>query len=131
MHGLAKIHKPGDKMRPIISNINSAFQNLSTWLVNELRQLKPVTEMYVKNFTEFCQQLKDVTLQRNEALVSFDVISLFPIVPVAAAIENMQQWFQEMHCLQFWRTFLCFGFATLMMFLLFLIPERLKVYLSY
>jgi hypothetical protein len=28
LHGLAKIHKPGNKMRPIISNINSAFQNL-------------------------------------------------------------------------------------------------------
>jgi hypothetical protein len=94
MRGLAKIHKPGDKMRPIISNINSAFQTLSTRLVNELRQLKPVTEMYVKNFTEFCQQLKDVTLQRNEVLVSFDVISLFP---VAAAIEDMQRWFQEIN----------------------------------
>jgi hypothetical protein len=71
MHVLAKIHKHGDKMRPIISNINSAFQNLSTWLVNELGQLKPVTGMNVK---KFCQQLKDVTLQRNEVLVSFDVI---------------------------------------------------------
>jgi hypothetical protein len=51
----------------------------------------------VKNSTEFCQQLKDVTLQRNEVLVSFDVISLFPSVPVEAAIEDMQRWFQEIN----------------------------------
>jgi hypothetical protein len=53
--------------------------------------------MYVKNITEFCQQLKDVTLQRNEVLVSFDVITLFPSVPVRAAIEDMQRWFQEIN----------------------------------
>jgi hypothetical protein len=82
-------------MRAIISNINSAFQNLSTWLVNELSQLKQVTRMYVKNSTQFCQQLKDVTLQKIEVLVSIDVISLFPTVPVEA--EDMQRWFQEIN----------------------------------
>jgi hypothetical protein len=53
--------------------------------------------IYVKNSTEFCQQLKDITLQRNEVLVSFDVISLFPSVPVEAAIEDMQRWFKEIN----------------------------------
>jgi hypothetical protein len=66
--------------------------------VNELRQLKPVTGMYVKNSTDFCQQLNDVTLQRNEVLVSFEVISLFSTVPGEAAIEDMhQRWFQEIN----------------------------------
>jgi hypothetical protein len=51
-------------IRAIISNINSAFQNLSTWLVNELSQLKQVIRMYVKNSTQFCQQLKNVTVQK-------------------------------------------------------------------
>jgi hypothetical protein len=65
MHGLAKIHKPGNKMQIIISNISSA--------------------------TEFCPQVKDVTLHRNELLVSFDVISLFPKLPLKICSDGFKK----------------------------------------
>jgi hypothetical protein len=97
MYGLPKIHKPGEKMRPIVSNINSPFQKLSKWLVGELKTLPPVNGLYVKNSIEFCELSKNVILKRDEVLVAFDVISLFPSEPVDEAIKCMHQWFREIN----------------------------------
>jgi hypothetical protein len=96
MYGLPKIHKEGDKMRPIISNVNSPFQNVSKWLVKELRKLRSVEGFSIKNSVELCEKLKDVTVNQHEVLASFDVVSLFPSIPLDLALVCLDEYFVEL-----------------------------------
>ncbi len=40
LYCLPKIHKPGNAMRPIVSNIGSPTYNLCKWLINEFNHLE-------------------------------------------------------------------------------------------
>lgn len=92
LYGLPKIHKLGEKMRPIVSNINSPFYNLAKWLTKELNCLPHPQGLSVKNSFEFVDKIKDIQLQSNEILVSFDVEALFPSIPIDVALLNMEDW---------------------------------------
>lgn len=39
LYGLPKIHKPGNKMRPIVSNVNTPCYKMAKWLVKEIKNL--------------------------------------------------------------------------------------------
>lgn len=39
MYGLCKIHKEGEKMRKIVSNVKSPLVKIARWLVCELKKL--------------------------------------------------------------------------------------------
>jgi hypothetical protein len=65
-------------MRPITSNVDSPFLNLSSWLLNELRHIVGMEGFDVSNSIDFIQKVKDIVLQDDEILMSFDVVSLFP-----------------------------------------------------
>jgi hypothetical protein len=53
LYGLPKIHKPGNKMRPINSNSNAPTEKLAKWLTRQLKQLPDPPGMYVKNTFEY------------------------------------------------------------------------------
>lgn len=44
-------------------------------------------DVSVKNFLEFIDKTKNIKLEESELLVSFDVISLFPSVPVYITLK--------------------------------------------
>ena len=95
LYALPKIHKPGNKMRPIVSAINSPTYKLAKWLTNEFKALGS-DEMYgIKNSKNFIQNIRNLNVLPHEILVSFDVEQLFPSVPIQTALENIAQWLES------------------------------------
>lgn len=92
MYGLPKIHKTGNLMRPIVSNIGAPFYKLAKWLVKEFKSLKQPIGLYVKNSFEFSTKIREIDIEENEEMVSFDVTALFPNIPVKAALDEMNRW---------------------------------------
>ncbi|KAJ8938129.1 hypothetical protein NQ318_004699 [Aromia moschata] len=92
LYCLPKIHKPGKSVRPIVSAIGSPTYNLSKWLTNEFENL-PIaqTRFSVKNSSEFIDYIKNIQLQEGEILVSFDVCSLFPSVPIPQTLDYLRE----------------------------------------
>lgn len=82
MYGLPKILKNGKKMRPIVSCCNSPSSKLSKWIAHELEELNIPMEFEVKNTLDLVERLKNVQIQDDKVLVSFDVEALFPSIPV-------------------------------------------------
>lgn len=92
MYGLAKIHKADRPMRPISSNINAPTEKIAKWLVSEFRSIKSPTGLTVKNGIDFVDKMKNIRITRNEILVSFDVTSLFPNVPIPYTLNILREW---------------------------------------
>jgi len=95
LYALPKTHKPGNKMRPIVSNINAPTYKIAKWLVKELKEVPNIKSMSVKNSFEFVDKIKDLRIESDETLVSFDVCSLFPSIPVEKAINVLERHLQK------------------------------------
>ena len=91
-YGLPKIHKPGNSMRPIASNINAPTQKIAKWLIEQFHLLNPPPTLSVKNSIDFINKIKDIRVTRNESMVSFDVKSLFPSIPIQQALFFLKKW---------------------------------------
>lgn len=96
LYCLPKIHKAGKKMRPIVSAVNSPSYGLSKFLVNKFRNLK-YPSFGIKNNLELIDKFKDFNLQEGEILVSFDVTSLFPSIPLDVAYDVLEKIFKDNH----------------------------------
>lgn len=57
LYALPKTHKPGKKMRPIISSCNSPTSNLSKWVGKEIQKLDFKREFEIKNTEEVVNKL--------------------------------------------------------------------------
>jgi PHD/YefM family antitoxin component YafN of YafNO toxin-antitoxin module len=96
IYGLPKMHKPGNKLRPITSNINAPTERLSKWLTSKLKDLPNPPGLFVKNTQEFVEKVKNIQLAPDEILVSFDVTALYPSVPIPAALKQLDTWLKSL-----------------------------------
>ena len=90
-YGLPKIHKPDTPLRPIVSSTGTVGYNTAKELAKILKPLVGLSTHHLQNTKDFIQQLKDVKLQPDESIISFDVKALFtsvPIQPVLNIIKN-------------------------------------------
>jgi hypothetical protein len=82
-------------MRPISSNNNATTKKIAKWLSNEFKNLLDPPGQWVKNKFESVERVKDVTLEKDELLVSFDVAALYPNVPIPAAMKLLNVWLKS------------------------------------
>ena len=93
-YGTAKLHKvdPGCKdinklpIRPIISNIGTATYKTSQYLAKLLAPLTK-SEYSISSTAEFISKIKDLKVDNEHDMVSFDVSNLFTNVPLEFTIE--------------------------------------------
>jgi hypothetical protein len=89
---LPKTHKPGNKIRPVVSNVNTPTSKISELLVKKFRCFEKPESRSVKNSFELAQKLANITLEEDEILVSFDVEALYPSVPVGESSMLLKEW---------------------------------------
>jgi len=82
LYDLPKIHKPGDNMRTIVSNINAPTYNLAKYLVKVFSSFKKFDCLSVKNNINLIKKLSNIKIIENEILISFDIVALFPSIPI-------------------------------------------------
>ena len=87
MYGLPKVHKPGLPLRPIVSTTGAPTYNLAKEMAQILSPLAGNSDSFVKNSTEFACRIRELELDEDDSLVSFDVVSLFIKVSVEEALE--------------------------------------------
>ncbi|XP_055527810.1 uncharacterized protein LOC129720373 [Wyeomyia smithii] len=91
LYCLPKIHKNPVAMRPICSNICTPTEKMAAWLVDEMKRYPVIHGKSVNNSVDSVEKLKGLVLRRGEILVSFDVTSLFPNVPVTDALCSLRR----------------------------------------
>ena len=85
LYGLAKVHKQDTPVRPVLSMPGSVYYNVAKQVA---KWLSFIPECQINCDTKtICDTLSTVTLDENEELVSFDVVSLYTNVPVMEAIH--------------------------------------------
>ena len=89
-YGLPKIHKENIPLRPIMSAIGSPTYELSKYLANILSPLQN-NKYTVKNSAPFVEKIRTMSVDPDEILVSFDVLSLFTCIPTHLAIEVVKE----------------------------------------
>ncbi|XP_049267759.1 uncharacterized protein LOC119378700 [Rhipicephalus sanguineus] len=87
IYGLPKVHKPNVPLRPIVDYTRSPLHSLSGYLHDVLRPLVGRTSTYVKDSVDFVDKIRNVTLDSEEIMVSFDVKSMFTRIPVDYAVD--------------------------------------------
>nr|XP_054761192.1 uncharacterized protein LOC129267568 [Lytechinus pictus] len=85
IYGLPKIHKPAVPLRPIVSCIGSFAYELSKFLANILTPLTGDSPHTVRNSTDFADFVATQSIEDDDAMISFDVESLFTNVPIEGA----------------------------------------------
>ena len=92
---LPKIHKAGVPLRPIVSSRGSVSYDTTKELARILKPLTGRTTYSVQNTKEFVEQVKNIKLQQDECIISYDVKALFTSVLTEPAIKIIQQHLED------------------------------------
>jgi len=82
INGLPKIHKKNTPIRPIINAINSPTEKIAEFINPSLNFLNNNNPYDIKNSSELIEKLKNISLNKDDRLISLDIISLFTNIPL-------------------------------------------------
>ena len=90
LYGVIKAHKPAKDYpaRTIVSTIGTPAYKVSKHLVKVI-QPSLINDTTIKNSAEFVKEAKTWQISPREVQVSFDVVAMYPSIPVKKAIEVM------------------------------------------
>lgn len=94
-YGQPKIHKPDIPLRPIVAFCGSSTYNLAKELSKRLRPLTLKSHHMLKNSKDFIEKIKDVYIEHDEIMVSFDVKSLFTCIPLDFARTSIKEFLDK------------------------------------
>ena len=84
-YGLPKIHKENIHLRSIVSLPGSPTYELSKYLAMILHPLVKTSPHTINNANTFLTNIKELKLEPDEIMISFDVVSLFTSIPLDTA----------------------------------------------
>ena len=85
LYGLAKVHKANTPLRPVLSMPGSAYYGIAKQVAE---WLAVIPEAQINSSSKkISDQIKNLELNDDEEMVSFDVSALYTNVPVKEAIE--------------------------------------------
>ena len=89
MYGMIKAHKPEKDypMRLVVSTIGTANYGLSEYLVKITKNTLNKNPIRLKNTQAFVEEAKTWTIEPDEVQVSYDVVNLYPSVPIKESID--------------------------------------------
>ncbi|XP_073824918.1 uncharacterized protein [Musca autumnalis] len=88
LYGLPKIHKDNVPLRPISSSTQVPCYNISHYIGKILKNI--ISKDYnIKNSVELKEKLNAISFDKDDILVSFDIVSLFTNIPIHLAIKNI------------------------------------------
>lgn len=88
IYGAPKIHKYSIPLRPIVNTI------VDPPIIHLAKKLKPLVgriDSFVKDSKHFINEIKNIKLDQNDILVSFDVTSLYTNIPINEAMEVVRK----------------------------------------
>jgi len=88
-YGRPKIHKPDIPLRPIVSLPGTPTYNIAKELTRKLKHLTEESDYSINSPLQCLQKIKDVKIEDDEIMVSFDVTALFTSIDPALAKESM------------------------------------------
>lgn len=87
IYGQPKSHKKDIPLRPIVSAIGGPTYALSRFLAKKLHPFFNHSSSFIKESSNFIQQIKHLELDEYDIMVSFNVVSLFTKILVPKAID--------------------------------------------
>ena len=94
-YGLPKVQKAGVPPRPVVSSRGTVSYETARELTRILKPLMGKSAYSVQNTKDFVEQLKNIKLQPNECITSYDVKALFTSVPIEPAIEIIKKHLED------------------------------------
>ena len=89
--GYPKIDKKRIPLRGVISTIGSPYERISRVLKPILKSLQGRSGEYVKNSKEQKERVKEWRIERDGTMVRYDVINLYPSIPMKKALDLVQE----------------------------------------
>ena len=93
-YGLPKIHKQGTPLRPIISSRGSVSYETAKELAKILKPLIGKSPHHVYN-KDFLESIKDMKVEDDEFIISYDVTALFTSIPIDTTINIIKKQVEE------------------------------------
>ena len=89
LYGVVKAHKPQKNypMRTVVSTVGTATHGASKFCVDLIQSTLDKNEVRIKNSTSFVNEASEWEISTEEVQVSYDVVALYPSVPIKKAIE--------------------------------------------
>lgn len=84
-----KLHKP--RIRVINNAINSPTYNMSRYLNEILTKISTGNKYNVKNSFELKVKLDKLSLQPDDIMVSFDIVSMYEKIPTKLVYKSLQK----------------------------------------
>ena len=94
-YGLPKVHKAGVPPRAIISSKGSATYETAKELAKIIKPLVGRSPHHVQNNKDFLESIRNIKLQPDECIMSYDVSELFTSIPIDPAIKTIKKYLGE------------------------------------
>ena len=94
-YGLPKIHKKGTPLRPIISSRGSATHETAKVLAKIIKPLIGKSPHHVHNNKDFLESIKDIKVDEDECIMSYDVSALFTSIAIDTTIDIIKKQLED------------------------------------
>ena len=93
--GCPKYTKLVFPMKPIISSRGSATYETAKELAKIIKPMVERSPHYVQNNKDFLDSIKNIKIQPDECIMSYDVSALFTFIPIEPAIKIIQKHLED------------------------------------